>query len=121
MAVTAFKNLTIDNWQSTRAEGLINLQRIYPNLMTVNAQDVYPLNYQACNYDLHEIPSVARLLNHPAVSGLVVMKGDGDVLLEHYKNGNDRNTTFSVQSSTKAIGYVLLNRALKAGKNFTQE
>ncbi|MEH6577673.1 MAG: serine hydrolase [Amphritea sp.] len=116
MSVSEFNALSIDNWQSTRAEGMINLQRIIPNLMTVNAQDVYPLNHQVRNYDLHEIPSVARLLNHPAVAGMVVMKACGKVLLEHYKNGNDRNTTFSIQSSTKAIGYLLLNHALKAGK-----
>ncbi|WP_161599934.1 serine hydrolase [Pseudomonas sp. MPC6] len=116
MPVTGSHPLTIDNWQSARAEGMINLQSIIPNLMTINAQTVYRLNYQAINYDLHEIPSVARLLSHPAVAGLVVMKASGEVLLEHYNNGNGHNTTFSIQSSTKAIGYLLLNRALKAGK-----
>ena len=108
--------LTIDTWHANRAEGLTQLNRICPNLMVVNAQDRFELNHQARDYTLHEIPSVARLLNHPAVSSLVVMRTDGQVLLEHYKNGNDRDTVFSVQSSTKAIGYLLLNRALKAGK-----
>jgi CubicO group peptidase (beta-lactamase class C family) len=87
-----------------------------PNLLAVNAQDVYPLNYQAADYELHEIPSVTRVIFHPAVSALVVINDNGDVLFEHYKNGNDRNTTFSDQSSTKSMGYILLNRALSSGK-----
>jgi len=109
--------LNIDTWQKgLRPDGLANLQRIMPNLMAVNAQDEFPLNYQAADYELHEIPSVARVLLHPAVSALVVITKDGDVLLEHYKNGHDRNSTFSDQSSTKSIGYILLNQALKDGK-----
>ncbi len=53
--------LNIDNWQhGFRAEGLANQHRIMPNLLVVNAQDVFPLNYQARDYDLHEISSVAR-------------------------------------------------------------
>ena len=108
--------LTIDSWQANRAEGLTQIHRICPNLMVVNAQDKFALNHQARDYTLHEIPSVARLLNHPAVSSLVVMRTDGRVLLEHYNRGNDRDTVFSVQSSTKAIGYLLLNRALQGGK-----
>jgi CubicO group peptidase (beta-lactamase class C family) len=109
--------LNIDTWQKgLRAEGLANLHRIVPNLLVVNAQDLFPLNYQARDYDLHEIPSVARLINHPAVSGFVVITKDGDVLLEHYRNGKDRASTFSDQSSTKSMGYVLLNRALRDGK-----
>ena len=87
-----------------------------PNLMVVNAQDLFPLNYQARDYDLHEIPNVARVMNHPAVSACVVIRKDGDVLLEHYRNGRDRNTTFSDQSSTKSMGYMLLNRALREGQ-----
>ncbi len=109
--------LNIDTWQnSQRAKGLANLQSIMPNLMAVNAQDVYQLNYQASNYDLYEIPSVKRILDHPGVSAIVVITKDGDVLLEHYKNGHDRNTTFSDQSSTKSMGYILLNKAIKEGK-----
>ena len=111
------KILSIDTWQKgLRADGLANLHRIMPNLMAVNAQDAFPLNYQAADYELHEIPSVARLFRHPAVSALVVITKDGDVLLEHYKNGHNRNSTFSDQSSTKSIGYILLNQALKDGK-----
>ena len=109
--------LNIDTWQKgLRAEGLVNLYRIMPNLMVVNAQDVFPLNYQARDYDLHEIPNVARVMNHPAVSAFVVIAKAGDVLLEHYRNGQDRETTFSDQSSTKSMGYILLNRALREGK-----
>jgi len=111
------KILNIDSWQKgLRGEGLANLQRILPNLMAVNAQDEFPLNYQAADYELHEIPSVARVLAHPAVSALVVITENGDVLLEHYKNGQDRTSTFSDQSSTKSIGHILLNQALKDGK-----
>jgi len=110
-------NLNIDTWQkSFRPDGLANLQHIMPNLMAVNAQDVFPLNYQATDYELHEIPSVARLLLHPAISALVAITKDGDVLLEYYKNGHNRNSTFSDQSSTKSIGYILLNQTLKDGK-----
>jgi CubicO group peptidase (beta-lactamase class C family) len=110
------KALNIDTWQDgLRAEGLANLHRIMPNLMVINAQDVFPLNYQARDYDLYEIPSVARLINHPAVSGFVVITEMGDVLLEHYNNQNDRRSTFSDQSSTKSIGYVLLSHALQGG------
>lgn len=109
--------LNIDTWQKgLRAEGLVNLHRIMPNLMVVNAQDVFPLNYQARDYDLDEIPNVARVMNHPAVSACVVIAKDGEVLLEHYRNGRDRETTFSDQSSTKSMGYILLNRALREGK-----
>ena len=108
---------TIDTWQNgLRAEGLANLHRIMPNLMVVNAQDVFKANYQAKDYELHEIPKVARAMNHPAVSGFVVMTRDGDVLLEHYRNGQDRNSSFSDQSSTKSMGYILLNQAIAAGK-----
>ena len=116
-SVAVGQELSIDNWQKGhRAEGLANLHRIMPNLMVVNAQDVFPLNYQARDYDLHEIPSVARVINHPAVSAIVVITKDGDVLLEHYRNGKDRGTTFSDQSSTKSMGYILLNRAIRDGK-----
>jgi len=111
------KILSIDTWQNgLRPDGLVNLHRIMPNLLAVNAQDVYPLNYQAADYELHEIPSVTRVIFHPAVSALVVINDNGDVLFEHYKNGNDRNTTFSDQSSTKSMGYILLNRALSSGE-----
>jgi len=111
------KILSIDTWQNgLRPDGLVNLHRIMPNLLAVNAQDVYPLNYQAADYELHEIPSVTRVIFHPAISALVVINDNGDVLFEHYKNGNDRNTTFSDQSSTKSMGYILLNRALSSGE-----
>jgi CubicO group peptidase (beta-lactamase class C family) len=106
----------IDNWEEHRAEGLAHLHRIMTNVMVVNAQDVFPLNYQARDYALHEIPSVARVMNHPAVSGLVVITDDGDVLLEHYGNGKDRNSTFSDQSATKSSGWILLNKALSESK-----
>ena len=108
---------TIDTWQKgLRAEGLGSLHRIMPNLLAVNGQDVFALNYQARDYDLHEIPKVARVMNHPAVSGFVVITEKGDVLLEHYRNGKDRNSAFSDQSSTKSMGYILLGQALKEGK-----
>lgn len=106
----------IDNWQKgLRAEGLGSLNTILPNLMAVNAQDVFPLNYQARDYYLHEIPTVARVMAHPGVSAFVVITKDGDVLLEHYRNKKDRTSLFSDQSSTKSMGYILLNRAIKAG------
>lgn len=109
--------LNIDEWQDqARAQGLVNLHRIMPNLMVVNAQDVFPLNYQARDYDLHEIPNVARVMNHPAVSSCVAITEDGDVLLEHYRNGRHRETIFSDQSSTKSMGYILFNRAIRDGK-----
>lgn len=118
--MTSQKNshtLNIDTWQDgLRAEGLTNLQRIMPNLMVVNSQDVFPLNHQARDYELHEIPSVVRVINHPAVAGFVVIAEDGDVLLEHYGNGKDRRSTFSDQSSTKSIGHLLLNNALRDSK-----
>ncbi|RJG50499.1 serine hydrolase domain-containing protein [Motilimonas pumila] len=106
--------LNIDTWQQQRAQGLSQLNTITPNVMAVNAQDVFKVDHQKRDYDLHEIPSVARIMNHPAVGSVVIMNRDGDVLLEHYRDAN-RNTTFSDQSSTKSIGYVLLNRALKTG------
>ena len=106
--------LTIDTWQQQRAEGLGQLNTITPNLMSVNAQDVFKVNHQKRDYDLHEIPSVARIINHPAVGGIVIMNKDGDVLLEHYRDAS-RNTTFSDQSSTKSMGYILLSNALNAG------
>lgn len=109
--------LNIDTWQKgLRGEGLGQIYEIIPNLMAVNAQDVYPLNFQAADYDLHEIKSVARIIAHPGVSSFVVIHKGGDVLLEHYKNEKDRNTIFSDQSSTKSMGYLLLYRALKEGK-----
>jgi len=111
------KILNIDTWQNgLRGDGLANLQHIIPNLMAVNAQDEFLLNYQAAAYELYEIPSVARVLAHPGVSAVVVITRGGDVLLEHYKNGQSRTSTFSDQSSTKSIGYILLNQALKDGK-----
>jgi CubicO group peptidase (beta-lactamase class C family) len=111
------QELNIDNWQKgLRAEGLGSLDRIMPNLLVVNAQDVFPLNYQAAEYDLYEIPSVSRVINHPAVSGFVVITKDGDVLLEHYKKDAERSSAFSGQSSTKSMGYVLLNQAIRDGK-----
>lgn len=114
---TPGKVLSIDTWQNgLRAEGLANLHRIFPNIMVVNAQDVFQLNYQAKDYDLHEIPSVARVMNHPAVSAIVVITKDGDVLLEHYRNSKNRETIFSDQSSTKTMGYILLNLAIRDGK-----
>lgn len=106
--------LNIDTWQQQRAQGLSQLNTITPNVMAVNAQDVFKVDHQKRDYDLHEIPSVARVMNHPAVGSVVIMNRDGDVLLEHYRDAN-RNTTFSDQSSTKSMGYVLLNRALKTG------
>ena len=106
----------IDTWQRTlRAEGLAELYRILPNLMAVNAQDVFPVNHQARDYSLHEIPSVARIMSHPAVAAIVVMRADGDVMLEHYRADHDRSSIFSDQSSTKTVGYLLLSRALSAG------
>jgi CubicO group peptidase (beta-lactamase class C family) len=105
--------LTIDTWQQQRAEGLINLPSITPNLMAVNAQDSFRINHQKRHYDIHEIDSVARIINHPAVASIVVMNQHGDVMLEHYRD-SDRSSVYSDQSSTKSMGYILLNRALKA-------
>lgn len=111
------KILTIDTWQKgLRGEGLANLQHIMPNLLAVNAQDIFPLNFQETDYSLYEIPSVARLIAHPGVSAIVVITNDGNVLLEHYKNNHSRSSTFSDQSSTKTIGYLLLNQVLKQQK-----
>jgi len=108
--------LNIDTWQaSRRAEGLAQFFRILPNLMAVNAQDVFAVNHQARDYSLHEIPSVARIISHPAVAAIVVMRTDGDVVFEHYNSGHDRRSVFSDQSATKTIGHVLLNRALASG------
>ncbi|MGI9615595.1 MAG: serine hydrolase domain-containing protein [Acidimicrobiales bacterium] len=108
--------LDIGSWQRrSRAEGLANLYRISPNLMAINAQDVFAVNQQARDYELHEIPSVARIMSHPAVAAMVVMRANGDVVLEHYRPGHGRSSVFSAQSSTKSMGYVLLNRALAAG------
>ncbi len=107
--------LNIDTWQQQRGRGLADFASITPYFMGVNATDVYKIDHQKRDYELHEIESVARLIDHPAVAAIVVMNKDGDVMLEHYR-GSDRNSTFSDQSSTKSIGYVLLNRALKAGQ-----
>jgi hypothetical protein len=75
--------VNIDSWQKgQRGSGLANMHRIIPNLLVVNAQDTFPLNDQAKDYDLHEIPAIARVMDHPAVSGFVVTTKDGDVLLE---------------------------------------
>jgi len=108
--------LNIDTWQrGLRAEGLANLHRIAPNLMAVNAKDIFALNHQARDYAVHEIPSVARIMAHPAVAAVVVMRAEGDVVLEHYRSGHQRDSVFSDQSSTKTIGYILLNRAIGSG------
>jgi CubicO group peptidase (beta-lactamase class C family) len=110
------QGLDIGSWQrGLRAEGLANLHRIAPNLMAVNAQDVFAVNQQARDYALHEIPSVARIISHPAVAAVVVMRVNGDVVLEHHRSGHDRSSVFSDQSSTKSMGYVLLSRALSSG------
>ena len=108
--------MNIDSWQhGLRAEGLANLHHVMPNLMAVNAQDVFQLNHQARDYTLHEIPSVARILAHPAVAAVVVMTGAGDVVLEHYGTGHRRGSVFSDQSATKSMGYILLSRAISGG------
>ncbi|MDO6683854.1 MULTISPECIES: serine hydrolase domain-containing protein [unclassified Agarivorans] len=107
--------LTIDTWQQQRAEGLVNLPSITPNLLAVNAQDSFKIDHQKRHYGLHEIESVERLIKHPAVASIVVMSKDGDVMLEHYRD-TDRSTIFSNQSSTKSMGYILLSRALNAKK-----
>jgi CubicO group peptidase (beta-lactamase class C family) len=108
--------VNIDSWQhGLRAEGLANLHHIIPNLMAVNAQDVFQLNHQTRDYALHEIPSVARILAHPAVAAVVVMKGTGDIVLEHYGTGHRRGSVFSDQSATKSMGYLLLSRAIAGG------
>jgi len=115
MAIQA-QNISVDNWQEQRrGEGLANFYRILPNIMLVNAQDKFVLNEQAKDYDLNEIPSVARLLNHPGVGGMVIINKEGDILLEHYRNGESRLSAFSDQSSTKSMGYLLLNQAIKDG------
>ncbi|MGF1749963.1 serine hydrolase domain-containing protein [Vibrio cionasavignyae] len=108
--------VTIDTWQQQRHVGQAVMPTFYPNMIAVNAQDVFKVDHQKRDYHLHEIPSVARLLNHPATGGIVVMTADGDVLLEQYRNGHDRSTTFSDQSATKSIGYILLNKAIADGK-----
>jgi CubicO group peptidase (beta-lactamase class C family) len=115
--VASAQEVNIDNWQKGhRAYGLANITRIAANQSVVNAENVFPVNHQARDYDLREIPSVKTLIKHPAASGIVVMTEDGDVLLEHYSRGNGRNTIFSSQSTTKSVGYLLLNRALRNGK-----
>jgi CubicO group peptidase (beta-lactamase class C family) len=108
--------LNIDTWQQQRHVGQANMPSFYPNMMAVNPQDVFEIDHQKRDYDLHEIPSVARILSHPATGAVVIMNKDGDVLLEQYRNGHDRNTTFANQSSTKTIGYILLQKALAEGK-----
>jgi CubicO group peptidase (beta-lactamase class C family) len=108
--------MTIDTWQhGLRAQGLASFDRIVPNLMAVNAQDVFSLDYQAYVYDLYELSSVVRVMTHPAVSSMAVITAAGDVLLEHYGRGHDRRSTFSDQSCTKTMGYLLLKQALRDG------
>jgi len=110
------EGLNIDTWQyGLRAEGLAAMHRILPNLMAVNAQDVFRVNHQARDYALHEIPSVARIMSHPGVAAIVVMRTNGDVALEHVRADLDRRSLFSDQSATKTVGYILLSRALAAG------
>ena len=65
---TLAQEVNIDNWQKGhRAEGLANIYRIAANQMVVNAENVFPLNYQARDYSLREISSVEKIINHPAV------------------------------------------------------
>ncbi|MFA0438344.1 hypothetical protein BCU70_03795 [Vibrio sp. 10N.286.49.C2] len=108
--------LNIDTWQQQRHVGQAAMPTFYPNMLAVNAQDVFRVDHQQRDYNLHEIPSVARILNHPATGSVVIMTTEGKVLLEQYRNGHNRDTTFSDQSATKSIGYILLNKAIADGK-----
>jgi CubicO group peptidase (beta-lactamase class C family) len=118
---TQAATLNVDNWENSRGQGLIELQHVFTNFMGINAQDVYPVDKQASDYAINRIDTVQVALAHPALSSMVVMNKDGGVLLEHYANGNDAHTTFSAQSSSKSMGYILLGDALKSGKITLQD
>ena len=115
-SASAHEELTVEDWHTHRAKTLVESQKILTNGIFVNAEQVRELKDQMNDYAINELPSVQRILKHPSLSSMVVLSTNGDVLLEHHRADRGLGTVYSVQSSTKLMGHVLIQKMLKDGK-----
>lgn len=106
-------NVTLANWQENRAYGLRSLERVVPDLITANSEQIRPLRVEA-DYGIDELPAVKALCAHRACDGLLVLNGDR-VAFEAYSNGMTPTRPHSCQSSSKTIMNILAGKAIVEG------
>jgi CubicO group peptidase (beta-lactamase class C family) len=105
--------LTLANWQQNRAYGLRNFERVVPDLLAVNAEQIRPLSVES-GYGIDQLPGVKALCAHRAFDGLLVLRGDR-IAFETYGNGMTPTRPHSCQSSSKTIMNILAGKAILDG------
>ena len=105
--------VTLANWQENRAYGLRNFERVVPDLIAVNAEQIRPLTVER-DYGIDLLPGVKALRAHGALDGLLVLKGDR-IAFEAYSNGMTPTRLHSCQSSSKTIMNMLAGKAIVEG------
>ena len=105
--------VTLANWQQHRAYGLRNLERVVPDLISANAEEIRPLRVER-DYAIGELAAVRALRDHDACDGLLVLSGDR-IAYEGYANGMTPTSLHSCQSSTKTTMNLLAGKAIAGG------
>lgn len=106
--------VTLANWQENRAYGLRNFERVVPDLITVNAEQIRPLRVES-DYGIDELPAVRALCAHRAFDGLLVLRGDRIAFETYGNNGMTPTRPHSCQSSSKTVMNILAGKAIVDG------
>lgn len=105
---------TLANWQQQRSEGLKHLEKITPDLMSVNARKISPLN-ERYSKELSSLNQIKQLVEEPDIESIVVLRGR-EIVFEYYDDDVTATSSHSAQSSTKPMSALLLAKALPTGK-----
>jgi CubicO group peptidase (beta-lactamase class C family) len=105
---------SLATWQLDRRLGLKNLEKIIPDLMSVNARETKVLT-SSFDKKLGEIPALKKLTQQDDIESLLVLKGS-NIVFEHYAKNFSASSLHSAQSSTKPVSALLLEKAILAGK-----
>lgn len=105
---------SLANWQTNRGLGLRHLEKIVPDLMSVNARETRTLS-EALDTKIPTLPGMKNITQHDEIDAIVVVKGS-DIVFEHYGQDFSASDVHSAQSSTKPVSLLLLDQAIRAGK-----
>ncbi|MEP0354668.1 serine hydrolase [Paraglaciecola sp.] len=105
---------SLATWQLERRVGLKNLEKILPDLMSVNARKTKPLT-SSFDKKLDTMPSLQALIQHDEVESALVLKGN-NITFEYYAKNFSISSLHSAQSSSKPISLLLLEKAILARK-----
>ncbi|WP_339719523.1 serine hydrolase [uncultured Paraglaciecola sp.] len=105
---------SLATWQLNRKLGLKHLEKIIPDVMSVNARETKKL-IPAFNNEIAATPYIKALTQDDEIESIVILQGS-DIVFEHYSYDFSSSSLHSAQSATKPISVLLLERAINAGK-----